>query len=147
MYLERPVFQFRLFPSFIIGQCKSLALRRIKVTSKNRVAHSQFKRSLNIAFPGWPFGKSFPLSCFSFSFSTFLAWFSEPDLFLGSPLKGLKFKHYTKSLVASKWHDPRYDLVSDFLLVSGNKHLVGLKLGGFTIVTLNNLHNKANQQR
>lgn len=67
---------------------------------------------------------------------------------MGSPLEGLKFKHYTKSLVASKWHDPRYFLVADFLLASRNCQLAGLKLDGRTVVMLNNLHNKlANKDR
>lgn len=63
-----------------------------------------------------PFGKNFPLFCFSFSFYLQLFFHDfRSQTFLGSPLEGLKFKHYTKSLVASKWHDPRYDLVSDVL--------------------------------
>lgn len=109
MYLESLVLWSVVFLSLTVGRCESLVRRRIKVTSKNIVAQCQFKRSLEIAFPGWPFGKKFPTFLFLILIlsSTFLAGFSEPDLFLGSPLKGLKFKHYIKSLVASKWHDPR----------------------------------------
>lgn len=59
-----------------------------------------------------------------------------PYSFLKSLFKGLKFKYCAKSLVASKWHDPRYDSLSDFPLASRNTQLAGLRLGDLAIVVL-----------
>lgn len=124
----------------------SHTLRRIKITSKNTVA---FKRSLNIPFPGFSCSKCFPLFCFLLSFSLqgfFFVCVFEPYNFSRNPLKGLKCKYYTKSLFASKLHDPRYDLLSGFPLVSMNNQLAGRRVGDLAFVR-RNLQNKTNQQR
>lgn len=127
------------------GSCKS----HTQKDKDNFQEYSCIQKEFKHSFSWFLLQQMFPTFLFLtliLSAGFFFLCVFEPYNFSRNPLKGLKCKYYTKSLFASKLHDPRYDLLSGFPLVSMNNQLAGRRVGDLAFVR-RNLQNKTNQQR